>query len=190
VPDSSKQDCGYFGIDESDCVGSGCCWQESSSGAPWCFNRAQAAASFIHNAGKKEAVKQKLEAEAASKVKAASLFQADTAATFKFKSEQEAIATFKFKAEQETIARTALKKKLEAEMVSKLKDKGIASLVEADSAATHKLKAEQEAAKQAAKQKLEAEVAAKTLFQAKEEAAARELHMQKLEAEVKRRMAA
>jgi len=55
VPDDRKQDCGYFGIDESNCVSNGCCWQESSSGAPWCFNRAQTAASFIHNVGKKSA---------------------------------------------------------------------------------------------------------------------------------------
>merc|ERR1712203_462835 len=107
---------------------------------------------------------------------AASLLQAGAAATFKFKSEQEAIA------------RTAIKKKLEAEMVSKLKDKEIASLVQADSAAIHKLKAEQQAAKQGAKRKLEAEVAAKTQFKAKQESIAREIHMQKLEAEVKRKM--
>merc|ERR1719205_133812 len=38
VPDDRKQDCGFFGIDESGCEARGCCWQESQSGAPWCFN--------------------------------------------------------------------------------------------------------------------------------------------------------
>ncbi|CAK8676430.1 unnamed protein product [Clavelina lepadiformis] len=36
--DSAKQDCGYMGIDESECENGGCCWAESNnSGVPWCF---------------------------------------------------------------------------------------------------------------------------------------------------------
>jgi len=54
VPENRKQECGYFGIDEGGCTGRGCCWQESSSGAPWCFNGAQTEPSFysVHK-GKK-----------------------------------------------------------------------------------------------------------------------------------------
>jgi len=37
VPESQRQDCGFFGIDQSGCEGEGCCWRESSSGAPWCY---------------------------------------------------------------------------------------------------------------------------------------------------------
>jgi len=48
VPDDQKQDCGYFGIDENGCEAKGCCWQESQSGAPWCFNRARSSSFLQH----------------------------------------------------------------------------------------------------------------------------------------------
>lgn len=41
VPDSSKVDCGYVGITESQCLASGCCYaQASNSAIPWCFKQA------------------------------------------------------------------------------------------------------------------------------------------------------
>ena len=41
VPDSSKIDCGYVGITQSECQASGCCWaQASNSEIPWCFKQA------------------------------------------------------------------------------------------------------------------------------------------------------
>lgn len=41
VPDSSKVDCGYVGITESQCQASGCCYaQASNSAIPWCFKQA------------------------------------------------------------------------------------------------------------------------------------------------------
>ena len=37
---SNKQDCGYMGIDEKECVKRGCCWAESNvSEDPWCFEK-------------------------------------------------------------------------------------------------------------------------------------------------------
>jgi len=41
VPDGSKSECGFYGIDRSGCEAQGCCWSESSTnGVPWCFNSA------------------------------------------------------------------------------------------------------------------------------------------------------
>lgn len=41
VPDSSKIDCGYVGITQTECQASGCCWaQASNSEIPWCFKQA------------------------------------------------------------------------------------------------------------------------------------------------------
>jgi len=41
VPGSSKVDCGYVGITESQCQASGCCYaQASNSAIPWCFKQA------------------------------------------------------------------------------------------------------------------------------------------------------
>jgi len=41
LSDSKKKECGYMGINQSQCEGSGCCWQESSTnGTPWCFHKA------------------------------------------------------------------------------------------------------------------------------------------------------
>jgi len=39
VNDSSKQDCGYFGVDQTSCEKEGCCWNESNdnSDIPWCY---------------------------------------------------------------------------------------------------------------------------------------------------------
>ena len=38
VEDSDKVDCGYFGINQTQCVNKGCCWKESNdSGVPYCF---------------------------------------------------------------------------------------------------------------------------------------------------------
>jgi len=38
VDANSRQDCGYIGITQNECVSSGCCWAESSiNGVPWCF---------------------------------------------------------------------------------------------------------------------------------------------------------
>lgn len=38
VSDSSKTDCGFLGVTQSQCESKGCCWAESStSGIPWCF---------------------------------------------------------------------------------------------------------------------------------------------------------
>jgi len=37
---SNKVDCGYLGIDQSECQSTGCCWAESSvQGEPWCFQK-------------------------------------------------------------------------------------------------------------------------------------------------------
>jgi len=34
-----REDCGYYGINKSDCESRGCCWVESNiSGIPWCFH--------------------------------------------------------------------------------------------------------------------------------------------------------
>jgi len=51
VPDNQRQDCGFFGIDQGGCEGQGCCWQESQSGAPWCFYGAQSS-SLVQTADK------------------------------------------------------------------------------------------------------------------------------------------
>ena len=33
-----KKDCGYYGINQKDCEGLGCCWKEDSNPSiPWCF---------------------------------------------------------------------------------------------------------------------------------------------------------
>ncbi len=39
IADSSKVDCGYFGIDQYGCESKGCCWSPSGSNSatPWCF---------------------------------------------------------------------------------------------------------------------------------------------------------
>lgn len=39
ISDSSKVDCGYFGIDQYGCESKGCCWSPagSNSNTPWCF---------------------------------------------------------------------------------------------------------------------------------------------------------
>jgi len=38
VSDSGKRDCGYMGINSSQCQALGCCWSESQTGGvPWCF---------------------------------------------------------------------------------------------------------------------------------------------------------
>lgn len=38
VADSDRLDCGYYGIQQTECQNKGCCWASSSvSGAPWCF---------------------------------------------------------------------------------------------------------------------------------------------------------
>lgn len=38
VSDPSKLDCGYYGINQGQCEGKGCCWASaSSSSIPWCF---------------------------------------------------------------------------------------------------------------------------------------------------------
>jgi len=34
----SRQDCGYVGIDETECLSRACCWSPSSDGSPWCFH--------------------------------------------------------------------------------------------------------------------------------------------------------
>lgn len=38
VADSQKSDCGYYGITQAGCVAKGCCWAETSSNYPWCYN--------------------------------------------------------------------------------------------------------------------------------------------------------
>jgi len=52
VPDNQRQDCGFFGIDQGGCESRDCCWQESQSGAPWCYRGAQRA-SLAQSADKK-----------------------------------------------------------------------------------------------------------------------------------------
>jgi glucoamylase len=48
VANDDKLDCGYYGIDESQCVAKGCCWSPSyntaleTSSAPWCYYQAGA----------------------------------------------------------------------------------------------------------------------------------------------------
>lgn len=39
VDNSMKADCGYFGIQESDCLSKGCCWYAVNDGGktPWCY---------------------------------------------------------------------------------------------------------------------------------------------------------
>jgi len=38
--DDGRQECGYFGIQQSGCEGKGCCWKPSSrSGVPWCYKK-------------------------------------------------------------------------------------------------------------------------------------------------------
>jgi len=50
VSEYQRQDCGYFGIDQNGCEGSGCCWRESNSGGvPWCYYGASRA-SFVQEA--------------------------------------------------------------------------------------------------------------------------------------------
>jgi len=40
VADSDKVDCGYFGINQEQCEGNGCCWKESNiAGVPYCFHK-------------------------------------------------------------------------------------------------------------------------------------------------------
>jgi len=54
MPDSWRQDCGWFGVDEHTCEAKGCCWEESHTGAPWCFQRASGHhwSALIQNDGK------------------------------------------------------------------------------------------------------------------------------------------
>lgn len=42
LADEQKVDCGYMGINQSQCEAKGCCWrpvfsEEKLSGTPWCF---------------------------------------------------------------------------------------------------------------------------------------------------------
>merc|ERR1711976_44925 len=38
VPDSQKRDCGYMGVNQSQCEANGCCWAASNTpGTPWCY---------------------------------------------------------------------------------------------------------------------------------------------------------
>ena len=36
VPEASKRDCGYMGIDQKGCEAKKCCWAEVE-GSPWCY---------------------------------------------------------------------------------------------------------------------------------------------------------
>jgi alpha-amylase len=38
VPDHSKEDCGWMGVDQYQCESRGCCWAPSNNGKPWCFH--------------------------------------------------------------------------------------------------------------------------------------------------------
>eukprot|EP00759_Apiculatamorpha_spiralis_P025738 PhF_6_TR29100/c0_g1_i1/m.42442/K01178/SGA1; glucoamylase len=43
IPDGSKSDCGYVGINSTQCQAKGCCWAQSpNNGVPWCFYAASA----------------------------------------------------------------------------------------------------------------------------------------------------
>nr|XP_039258180.1 alpha-amylase-like isoform X1 [Styela clava] len=38
VTETSRQECGYYGIQQNECENNGCCWAESNlSGVPWCY---------------------------------------------------------------------------------------------------------------------------------------------------------
>eukprot|EP00833_Pecoramyces_ruminatium_P008702 jgi/Orpsp1_1/1182734/evm.model.c7180000082490.1 len=38
IDERSRKDCGYYGINQRECLSRGCCWAESKvSGVPWCF---------------------------------------------------------------------------------------------------------------------------------------------------------
>lgn len=39
VSDSDKVDCGFVGVQQSDCENKGCCWSPAGEGSsvPWCF---------------------------------------------------------------------------------------------------------------------------------------------------------
>jgi glucoamylase len=51
VSNEEKVDCGYSGIDETQCVSKGCCWQpvmtSSTTSTPWCYQKAGAGSCFV-----------------------------------------------------------------------------------------------------------------------------------------------
>jgi glucoamylase len=51
VSNEEKTDCGYSGIDETQCVAKGCCWQpvttSSTTSTPWCYYQAGAGSCFV-----------------------------------------------------------------------------------------------------------------------------------------------
>jgi len=34
----ARRDCGYVGIDETECLSRACCWSPTSDGSPWCYH--------------------------------------------------------------------------------------------------------------------------------------------------------
>jgi hypothetical protein len=43
ITEFNRLECGYYGIDQHNCVSSGCCWHSSDrSGVPWCYAKADA----------------------------------------------------------------------------------------------------------------------------------------------------
>lgn len=48
VDDSQKVDCGYAGIDQSQCESQGCCWSPAGDGSaiPWCFYQSTSASGY------------------------------------------------------------------------------------------------------------------------------------------------
>lgn len=48
VDNSIKTDCGYVGIQESDCVNKGCCWYAVNDGGstPWCYYSTQSSSGY------------------------------------------------------------------------------------------------------------------------------------------------
>eukprot|EP00833_Pecoramyces_ruminatium_P013762 jgi/Orpsp1_1/1187794/evm.model.d7180000060246.1 len=50
VDESSRTDCGYYGINKNQCIERGCCWSESSTaGVPWCFNAKSSSSQTIED---------------------------------------------------------------------------------------------------------------------------------------------
>ena len=47
----SRENCGWYGINEELCESKGCCWDESVQGSPWCFDSGK----FYQNAFDKNA---------------------------------------------------------------------------------------------------------------------------------------
>lgn len=37
MPDSTRSDCGYFGINQQECENENCCWDSDTPDVPWCF---------------------------------------------------------------------------------------------------------------------------------------------------------